>query len=326
MDPQELEQEIKNMKKMDHPHILKMFEYFEDYNNVYLILELCEGGELMKVIEDTYTKSRGKKRLTEGWIAGLYAQVLEAVSYCHSHGLIHKDIKAENIMLLNKDKTTKNPFDAPPHVVLIDFGLAEAFDPDRPFVSRHVAGTPYTMAPEVWNATLSRSNTFGLKCDVYSLGCVLFHLFCGEVHAVSVREINGIFRMLDHEKQGIISKQTCVTGLVKLGIPQSTAARAVEAMDLDGDGRIDYTELIAGILCFYDTHLDGRLWKAFSKLDLNGDGKLDRHEIRKLLQSGEVSQMGLVPAQMEIDAIIQEMDTDRDGYALLAGAVIVKWP
>lgn len=44
------------------------------------------------------------------------------------------------------------------------------------------------------------------------------------------------------------------------------------------------------------------------------------------LRSGEVSQMGLVPAQMEIDAIIQEMDTDRDGYALLAGAVIVKWP
>ncbi|EEQ98794.1 protein kinase, putative [Perkinsus marinus ATCC 50983] len=58
-----------------------------------------------------------------------------------------------------------------------------------------------------------------------------------QVHAVSVREINGIFRMLDHEKQGIISKQTCVTGLVKLGIPQRTAARAVEAMDLDGDGR-----------------------------------------------------------------------------------------
>ncbi|KAF4658203.1 Serine/threonine-protein kinase 17A [Perkinsus olseni] len=414
MDPQELEQEIKNMKKMDHPHILKLFEYFEDYNNVYLILELCEGGELMKVIEDTYTKSRGKKSLTEGWIAGLYGQILEAVSYCHSHGIIHKDIKAENIMLLlTRDKSRgKNPFEIPPHVVLIDFGLAEAFDPGRPFVSRHVAGTPYTMAPEVWNATLSRSNTFGLKCDVYSLGCVLFHLFCGkppviarsmkaqdwlkaisvgpdwkllrhvsphatqlvkkmmtysdrlrptcaqcltspwfevapndniralgdhvmqglvdysrrsvfertvlleiatQVHAVSVQEINRIFRMLDTEKQGIISKQTCVTGLAKLGVPQNTAMRAVEAMDMDGDGRIDYTELVAGILCVYDSHLDDRLWKAFSKLDLNGDGKLDRHEIRKLLQCGEVSQMGLVPAQMEIDAIIQEMDTDRDG-------------
>ncbi|KAF4714659.1 Serine/threonine-protein kinase 17A, partial [Perkinsus olseni] len=310
---------------------------------------------------DTYTKSRGKKSLTEGWIAGLYGQILEAVSYCHSHGIIHKDIKAENIMLLTKEKSSKNPFETPPHVVLIDFGLAEAFDPGRPFVSRHVAGTPYTMAPEVWNATLSRSNTFGLKCDVYSLGCVLFHLFCGkppviarsmkaqdwlkaisvgpdwkllrhvsphatqlvkkmmtysdrlrptcaqcltspwfevasndniralgdhvmqglveysrrsvfertvlleiatQVHAVSVQEINRIFRMLDTEKQGIISKQTCVTGLAKLGVPQSTAMRAVEAMDMDGDGRIDYTELVAGILCVYDSHLDDRLWKA----------------------------------------------------------------
>ncbi|KAF4723768.1 Serine/threonine-protein kinase 17A, partial [Perkinsus olseni] len=99
--------------------------------------------------------------------------------------------------------------------------------------------------------------------------------------------------MLDTEKQGIISKQTCVTGLAKLGVPQSTAMRAVEAMDMDGDGRIDYTELVAGILCVYDSHLDDRLWKAFSKLDLNGDGKLDRHEICKLLQCGEVSQMGL---------------------------------
>ncbi|EER06962.1 hypothetical protein Pmar_PMAR016376 [Perkinsus marinus ATCC 50983] len=147
---EELELEIECMKKMDHPHILKLFEYYEDRNNMYIITDICEGGDLLKVIEEAH-RSRIRKPLTERWICAVFRQALDAVAHCHSHGLIHKDIKAENVLLMNRVPPGKRQkiHEMEPHVILIDFGLAELFDPTRAFQSKVVAGTPYTMAPEI---------------------------------------------------------------------------------------------------------------------------------------------------------------------------------
>ena len=82
-EPEELQLEIDTLKALDHPHIIRLFEYFEDYNNVYIIMETAKGGELLDVIESNY---KSGYRLNEQWIAAVFQQVMEAISYVHSRG------------------------------------------------------------------------------------------------------------------------------------------------------------------------------------------------------------------------------------------------
>ncbi|CAD7960401.1 unnamed protein product [Amoebophrya sp. A25] len=166
MPPEELQLEIDTLKSLDHPHIIRLFEYFEDYNNIYIVMETAKGGELLDVIESNY---KAGYRLNEQWISVVYTQVLNAISYVHSRGIMHKDLKAENIMLLDDGNSATTP-----HAVVIDLGLAEMFDKTTG-KSKNIAGTPVTMAPEVWN------QNFGPKCDVWSLGVVLWQLLSGKL-------------------------------------------------------------------------------------------------------------------------------------------------
>ena len=165
LSPAILEQEFKNLVLLDHPHVIKVFDYYEDYLNVYVIMELAEAGELLSVVEKS---ARSGQTVDEAWARSVFEQVIEAVAYCHSRGVMHKDLKSENILLIKKD---------PVHAVVIDFGLAEAFSHSNAR-SDVVSGTPYTMAPEVWSAAI-RKGSIGYKCDVYSIGCVLFHVLSG---------------------------------------------------------------------------------------------------------------------------------------------------
>lgn len=166
MPPEELQLEIDTLKQLDHPHIIRLYEYFEDYNNIYIIMESAKGGELLDVIDSNY---KSGYRLNEQWISVVYEQVINAVAYVHARGIMHKDIKAENIMLLDDGHSATHP-----HAVIIDLGLAEMFD-KASGKSSNIAGTPVTMAPEVWN------QCFGPKCDVWSLGVVLFQLLSGKL-------------------------------------------------------------------------------------------------------------------------------------------------
>lgn len=170
MPPELLEQEFQNMAKIDHPHVIKLFEYYEDFCNVYFIMECLEGGDLVKFIADRISHGQA---IEEGLVAQILKQVLTGLACCHERALVHKDLKVDNIMLL----------DEPPrgsgqgygvHAVIIDLGLAECFR-SSDARGKEVAGTPSTMAPELWRAWLEGGH-FGLKCDIYSLGCVLFQM------------------------------------------------------------------------------------------------------------------------------------------------------
>lgn len=170
--PGQLEKEIRNLKACDHPHIIRLFEYYEDYENIYLIMEHAEGGELHQVLEAQ--KSRNMN-LPERWVATVIKQCLFAISHVHAQGIIHKDLKAENILLL-KVNDVNDPV-IQPHAVIIDLGIAELFAArlGRRARCTVVAGTPTHMAPEVW-----RGN-FGPVADVWSLGVVMFELLSGDI-------------------------------------------------------------------------------------------------------------------------------------------------
>lgn len=82
---------MKILSKLDHPHILNVYEYFETETHLYIVTELCTGGEL-------FDKIIAKKRLSEAEASHIMEQVLSAIVFCHGHGIVHRDLKPENTL------------------------------------------------------------------------------------------------------------------------------------------------------------------------------------------------------------------------------------
>lgn len=143
--------EIKVLRRLDHPCVVRYVCHTEDEDFLYLAMELCEGGNL-----DGLIRSR---RATEGRIKPIFKAVLEALDYLHSQRICHRDVKPENILLT-----------ADGHTKLADFGLARRFSAE-PMRSR--LGTPYYLAPEILKGQYSE------KCDLWSAGIVLYYSLRG---------------------------------------------------------------------------------------------------------------------------------------------------
>ena len=108
---------MKILGSLDHPNILKMYEFFEDEIFYYIDTEICKGGD---ITEEIYTR---KEMYSEKEAAILMKQILQCVNFCHKNHLIHRDLKTDNIILEeNKDST---------QIKIIDFGLAKHFEKNK---------------------------------------------------------------------------------------------------------------------------------------------------------------------------------------------------
>jgi calcium-dependent protein kinase len=182
--------EAQVMRAMDHPHILRIFSWGQEGPSAYIVMECCEGGCVADVIRTVRQIRREKEChgcgakgcncvIPDEWAATACRQMFEAMAHCHDKGVLHKDLKAENILLLRAPRGS-GFFEDQPHTVIADFGLAEVLAPNddgQPGFKRgkKVEGSPATMAPEVFNKNCS------FKCDVWSLGCVVFKLISGRL-------------------------------------------------------------------------------------------------------------------------------------------------
>ena len=149
--------EVQILLTLDHPNIVKYYETYDDVNYLYLLMELCPGGELF---DNSQIFKKAGQKYTEMDAANITSKCLEALQHCHMLGIIHRDIKPENIMF-GKDGEIR----------LVDFGLAK----ESSVKMKTFAGTPYFMAPEVL------SHNYGFKCDIWSMGCVLYMLVTGKL-------------------------------------------------------------------------------------------------------------------------------------------------
>ena len=87
--------EIEILKQLDHPNIVKIYEFYQDKYNFYLITEYIEGGELFdKIVKNKYLKEDKAMKIMK--------QLLSAVTYCHKKKIVHRDLKPENLLLVNK--------------------------------------------------------------------------------------------------------------------------------------------------------------------------------------------------------------------------------
>jgi calcium-dependent protein kinase len=156
----QLREEIAIMCELDHPNIVRLEEVYESHEAIYLVQELAVGGELF----DRLFEEQPDQCFSEAECVRMVKQMLSAVRYLHSKGIVHRDLKLENFLLASKRPNAD--------LVLVDFGLSKHFKYGE--VQREAVGTPYTVAPEVIRGDYDE------KCDVWALGILSFILLCGD--------------------------------------------------------------------------------------------------------------------------------------------------
>ncbi|WZY82186.1 CDPK-related kinase 1-like [Brassica napus] len=164
--------EVKILRALTgHKNLVQFYDAFEDDENVYIVMELCKGGELLdKILQ------RGGK-YTEEDAKQVMVQILSVVAYCHLQGVVHRDLKPENFLFSTKDETS--PLKA------IDFGLSDYVKPDERL--NDIVGSAYYVAPEVLH------RTYGTEADMWSIGVIAYILLCGS-RPFWARTESGIFR------------------------------------------------------------------------------------------------------------------------------------
>lgn len=151
--------EIDILSHIDHPHILKIFEYFEDKSYFYVVTEYAEGGEL-------YYQLSTIQSYNETNAATIIQQLLSCVSYLHANAIVHRDIKPDNIIL---DMANSGELS----IKLIDFGVANFDKRGKNSRLKAKVGSLYYKAPEVIK------QDYDSKCDIWSVGVIMYVLLCG---------------------------------------------------------------------------------------------------------------------------------------------------
>ncbi|EEE59106.1 hypothetical protein OsJ_10964 [Oryza sativa Japonica Group] len=154
-----------------HSNLVQFYDAYEDEENVYIVMELCKGGELLDRI-----LARGGKYSEED-AKVVMRQILSVASFCHLQGVVHRDLKPENFLFSSKDENSA--------MKVIDFGLSDFVKPDERL--NDIVGSAYYVAPEV----LHRS--YGTEADMWSIGVIVYILLCGS-RPFWARTESGIFR------------------------------------------------------------------------------------------------------------------------------------
>ena len=157
----EIKDEIDILKSLDHPDIVRIIESFNTKDSYVLVTEYCEGGELYDQV---------RNQLSETQIAVIFKQLLSGLAYLHSHNIVHRDLKLENILIqeIEKSKTTGEDLF---NIKIIDFGTARIFDNNKK--PKSIVGSSYYIAPEVLN------QKYGKECDLWSVGVILYMFIVG---------------------------------------------------------------------------------------------------------------------------------------------------
>ncbi|XP_026511054.1 NUAK family SNF1-like kinase 2 [Terrapene carolina triunguis] len=150
-----IRREIEIMSSLNHPHIIGIHEVFENNSKIVIVMEYASKGDLYDYINE-------RQRLTEQEARHFFRQVVSAVYYCHKNGIVHRDLKLENILLDGKG-----------NVQIADFGLSNVYQQDK-FLQTY-CGSPLYASPEIVNGRPYK----GPEVDSWSLGVLLYILVHG---------------------------------------------------------------------------------------------------------------------------------------------------
>ena len=332
-DDEEKEDEIKNeiniLRKLDHPNILKINDFFSTKKEYFLITEFCPEGELFYEIKNFAPFDEA--------LAGWYMkQILSAVHYCHKSKIIHRDLKPENILIYQRNKKGFNS------IKIIDFGTAILFNKK----DKNLAGSIYYLAPEI----ISKNRKYTEKCDIWSCGIIMYILLTGKppFNGDSDEEIlkKILQNHLDLEKYpwSVISLKA--KDLIKKLLETDTKKRItaeealnhewfkckqVNTQETSGLFKVKNPDLLLNNLINYRTdnplrcavlaylihnnmqleHVHEAI-KLFNKMDLNGDGQISKDELYIGLK--DFLELSGDKLKNNVDIIFNNLDTDHNGF------------
>lgn len=311
--------EIENLKKLEHPTVIKLYEYFEDEKRIYLVLEKCNGGELFdEVFKNKY--------LNEKSAAIIAKQLFSVTAYLHDNFIVHRDLKPENILLEDKQDYL--------NIKLIDFGAATLFEPNIKLTE--MIGSAFYISPEV-----TRYN-YNELCDEWSCGVIIYILLSGTppFPGNTNEEIIGKIRTGKYNFSGPIWDSVSENAkdlIAKLLCPSKNRITAKQALVhpwIQGQGNypepshefltrtmenLQHFHLINkfrdAISVFISSqvlnHEDTKdLRELFKSMDENGDGKLSAEEMKK----GFSQLSDVLDPDEYIEKIMKEVDTDGNGF------------
>lgn len=318
----ELRNEIEVMQAMQHANIIKMFEVFETANELYICMEVCEGGELFDRI-----KEQPDGNYSESDAAFVLRQICEGLKYLHANNVSHCDLKPDNFLFIHRSK------DSP--LKIIDFGMSKWVKRRKYFKS--LRGTPYYIAPEVIQGRYTH------HCDMWSVGVVMFVMLFGypPFHAEADADI---FRLILQGFDPVTKKGYKAHFPADIPVSESakdlmsrlltsdtakrlTAAEALEHEWLTGGASTtprvasvlnnlrDFTassKFKTGILRIMADQLSESelqsLRATFKELDEDGDGQITVAELSRALEKA-----GTTARKDEIVKLLESADVDGDG-------------
>lgn len=169
---EDVRREVKILRALTgHKNLVQFYDAYEDEDNVYVVMELCTGGELLDRI-----LARGGKYSEEDAKA-IMVQILSVVAFCHLQGVVHRDLKPENFLFSSKEEDSL--------LKAIDFGLSDFVNPEERL--NDIVGSAYYVAPEVLH------RAYGTEADMWSIGVIAYILLCGS-RPFWARTESGIFR------------------------------------------------------------------------------------------------------------------------------------
>lgn len=327
-DDRKFLKEIEILISLDHPNIIKIFDYYVDETNYYLIMEYVSGGELYDTISkwDYYDEHKA------GYIL---KQILSAVAYMHDKNIVHRDLKPENMLVENKSKTKDGVEEI--NIKIIDFGTCNFYKKNENLSLK--VGSPYYIAPEVLK------KKYNEKSDIWSCGVILYVLLVGYPPFIS----NSTPELLKKVEQGIYS----LDGPLWSKISKNAKDLVKNMMNVNMNDRYSadkclhhpfITENCTNILVKEDFnacknflnnlknwnntekfqqatvayiihHLQPSkdleaIKKIFKHFDQDGNGRLSYEE----LKIGIIKYFGKEISDLKMNEIISEIDGDADGY------------
>ena len=325
-DENEILNEINILKTMDHPGILKLFEFYSNKQTYSIVTELCPGGELFQQILD-------KGPFKEKYTAFVMYQIFSAVNYCHQMHIIHRDLKPENILIVGKEK------DGLPIIKLCDFGTSRIFE--KGTFQKKVVGSSYYIAPEVLK------KHYNEKCDIWSCGVIMYILlsarppFPGDdddeivenvtegnydlesppFNKLSKNAIDLIQRLLTMDPEQRISAEQA------LNHPWFKEFKSQEKYNKINDKNTmknlienlktyRRTSVIQETALAYLVHHFPQIkdvvnsCKLFNQIDNNGDGKISKAELLKGFSERYTSDT----LESDVEEIYKNLDMDNNGY------------
>lgn len=314
-----LKAEIEIMKAVDHPNIIMLYEIFEDQKYLCLVMELCTGGTLL-------SRLKYHVHFPEALTAICMNQILRAVFYLHRNWIVHRDLKAENILVSSTETVEKTL------LKVSDFGLSTTFRPKQLLTEK--VGTLTHMSPEVLDRRYTQS------CDVWACGVIMYNLVSGSIPWCKEEEIR--VSRINFTKYWCDASQECAVfqkRLLSRPSQRPTAERALQDAFLAKAlpqmeemppryGLLDELKLfrscnklkraslttIASLLA--DEHVKAAR-DLFISMDVDGDGQISVAEVERQLRS--LKEEGKVDKAMnrrEVERVFRDWDADKSGQYL----------